>query len=271
MRIVPLAALLCLVSGVALAQAPAAPTPVSPTPAGKTAPAKPPAGPSFDCTKATSGREKVVCANADLAALDRALAEVYAKERARRDATGQADLQREQLRWLAGVPNTCSVPDSAGPERWAEPQRKCLADLYRARTTALAGAAKTTPASSSPQSVIGRFTLVLPSADPGGGRLTVSPAAGGKYRVVIETVIGPTAHTCAIDTSQGVMERGMVRVSAPAEIYDRVTAGMKPARCEFRIMSTIEGVKVDVGEFQEACRTFCGMRAFFDGDYKRAK
>lgn len=266
MRSILVLAILWLMSGVALAQAPP-----PPTPAGKAAPAKPPAGPSFDCTKAKSGREKVVCANADLAALDRTLAEVYAKERTRRDATGQADLQREQLRWLAGVPSSCGVPDTAGPERWAEPQRKCLADLYRARTTALAGAATTTPASSSPQSVIGRFTLVLPSADAGSGRLTVSPAAGGKYRVVIETVIGPTAHTCAIDTAQGVMEGGMVRVSAPAEIYDRISAGMKSAQCNFRIMSTIDGVKIDVGETQEACRTFCGMRAFFHGDYKRAK
>jgi uncharacterized protein YecT (DUF1311 family) len=254
MRPILVPAFLCLVSGVALAQAP-----------------KPPAGPSYDCTKAKSGREKVVCAHADLAALDRTLAETYAKERARRDVAGQAELQRDQQRWLAGIPNTCAVPDTAGPERWAEPQRKCLADLYRVRTTALAGAAATTPASTAPQSVIGRFTLVLPSADAGSGRLTVSPAAGGKYRVLLETVIGPTAHTCAIDTSQGTMEAGMVRVSAPAEVYDRVSATMKPAQCNFRIISTVEGVRIDVGEFQEACRTFCGARAFFHGDYKRAK
>lgn len=254
MRPILVPALLCLMAGVAMAQAP-----------------KPPTGPSYDCTKAKSGREKIVCAHADLSALDRTLAEVYAKERARRDAAGQADLQRDQLRWLAGVPNTCGVPDTAGPERWLEPQRKCLADLYRVRAAALAGAAATTPASTAPQSVIGRFTLVLPSADAGGGRLTVSPAAGGKYRVLLETVIGPTAHTCAIDTSQGVMEAGMVRVSAPAEVYDRASGAMKPAQCNFRIISTVEGVRVDVGEFQEACRSFCGARAFFHGDYKRAK
>jgi len=261
MRPILVPAILCLMAGIAFAQ----------TPASQTPPAKPPAGPSFDCTKAKSGREKVVCAHADLAALDRTLAEVYAKEKARRDAAGQADLQREQVRWLATMPGTCSVPDTAGPERWAEPQRKCLADLYRARTTALAGAAATTPVSSTPQSVIGRFTLVLPSADAGSGRLSVSPAAGGKYRVQLETVIGPTAHTCAIDTTHGVLDGGMVQVSAPAEIYDRVTATMKPAPCNFRIMSTGDGVRVDVGEFQEACRSFCGARAFFHGDYKRVK
>lgn len=256
MRPILVPAILCLMAGVAVAQTPAP---------------KPPAGPSYDCTKAKSGREKVVCAHADLAALDRTLAEVYAKERARRDAAGQAELQREQLRWLAGIPNTCGVPDTAGPERWAEPQRKCLADLYRVRTTALAAAATTTPSSSAPQSVIGRFTLVLPSADAGSGRLTISPAAGGKYRVLLETVIGPTAHTCAIDTAQGILEAGMVRVSAPAEVYDRVSGLMKPAQCNFRIISTVEGVRIDVGEFQEACRSFCGARAFFHGDYKRAK
>lgn len=248
--------MLCLMVGSASAQTPAP---------------KPPTGPSYDCTKAKSGREKIVCAHADLAALDRALAEAFAKERARRDAAGQADLQREQLRWLAGVPGTCGVPDNAGPERWTEPQRKCLADLYRVRTTALAGAAMTTPASSAPQSVIGRFTLVLPSADAGGGRLTVALAAGGRYRVLLETVIGPTAHTCAIDTSQGIFEAGIVRVSAPAEVYDRVSGLMKPTQCNFRIISTADGVRVDVGEFQEACRSFCGVRAFFHGEYKRAK
>ncbi|MCW5742322.1 MAG: DUF1311 domain-containing protein [Alphaproteobacteria bacterium] len=248
-------------AGAALAQMPAPKPPAS----------KPAAGPSYDCAKARSGREKIVCAHADLAALDRTLADTYARERRRRDAASQAELQREQLRWLAGIPNTCGVPDTAGPERWAEPQRRCLADLYRARTTALAGAASSTPASSAPQSVTGRFTLVLPSADAGSGRLTVSPAGGGKYRVQLETVIGPTAHTCAIDTTQGVLDGGMVRVSAPAEIYDRVSASMKPAPCNFRIMSTVEGVRVDVGEFQEACRSFCGARAFFHGDYKRAR
>lgn len=256
MRPILVLAMLWPMAGVAVAQTPAP---------------KLPAGPSYDCTKAKSGREKVVCAHADLAALDRTLAEVYAKERARRDAAGQADLQREQLRWLAGVPNTCGVPDTAGPERWAEPQRKCLADLYRIRTTALAGAAATTPASTAPQSVIGRFTLVLPSANAGSGRLTVSPAAGGKYRVLLETVIGPTAHTCAIDTAQGILEAGVVRVSAPAEVYDRASGSMKPAQCNFHIISTVEGVRVDVGEFQEACRSFCGARAFFHGDYVRTK
>jgi uncharacterized protein YecT (DUF1311 family) len=261
MRPILVPAILCLMAGVAFAQ----------TPAPQTQPAKPPAGPSYDCSKARSGREKVVCANADLAALDRTLAEVYAKEKARRDAAGQAELQREQVRWLASMPTTCGVPDSAGPERWAEPQRKCLADLYHARTTALAGAAATVPASNTPQSVIGRFVLVLPSADAGSGRLTVSPASGGKYRVQLETVIGPTAHTCAIDTTHGVLEGGMVRVSAPAEVYDRAAATMKPAPCNFRIISTVDGVRVDVGEFQEACRSFCGARAFFHGDYKRAK
>ncbi|MBV9833906.1 MAG: DUF1311 domain-containing protein [Alphaproteobacteria bacterium] len=261
MRPILVPAILCLVAGVAFAQTPASPT----------QPAKPPTGPSFDCTKAKSGREKVVCAHADLAALDRTLAEVYAKEKARRDTAGQAELQREQVRWLGTMPGTCGVPDTAGPERWAEPQRKCLADLYRARTTALAGAAVTVPASNTPQAVIGRFTLVLPSADAGSGRLSVSPAAGGKYRVQLETVIGPTAHTCAIDTTHGVLEGGMVQVSAPAEIYDRVTATMKPTPCNFRIISTMEGVRVDVGESQEACRSFCGARAFFHGDYKRAK
>ena len=259
MRRVSVSVLLCLVAGVAAAQTP------------RTPPAKPPAGPSYDCTKAKSGREKVVCAHADLAALDRALAEVYAKEKARRDAAGQAELQREQVRWLAGIPNTCGVPDAAGPERWAEAQRKCLAGLYHARTTALAGAATITPASNSPRSVIGRFTLVLPSADAGSGRLSVSPAAGGKYRVRLETVIGPMAHTCAIDTMHAVLEGGMVRVSAPAEIYDRKNAVMKPTPCNFRIISTLEGVRVDVGEYQEACRAFCGTRAFFHGDYKRVK
>ena len=247
-------AILCLMTGMALAQAP-----------------KPPTGPSYDCTKAKSGREKIVCAHADLAALDRTLAEVYAKERARRDAAGQAELQREQVRWLASVPTTCGVPDAAGPERWLDPQRKCLADLYRARSTALAGAAVSTPASNAPQSVIGRFALVLPSADAGGGRLTVSPAAGGKYRVQLETVIGASAHTCAIDTTHGVLEGGTVRVSAPAEVYDRMSASMKPAQCNFLIMSTVDGVRVDVGEFQEACRSFCGARAFFHGEYRRSK
>lgn len=57
------------------------------------------ASPSFDCTDVLSVTERQICRHADLAALDRDVAQAFARER----AAGQADgtLQMSQREWLA--------------------------------------------------------------------------------------------------------------------------------------------------------------------------
>lgn len=79
---------------------------------------------SFDCTKAVTRIEKLICADAELSQLDSALGRLYAD--ARRGAADPAALKRAQRDWL-GQRDRCR--DSA-----------CVADAYRARIAALGGA-----------------------------------------------------------------------------------------------------------------------------------
>lgn len=88
--------------------------------------------PAFDCAKAAGEIESLICQNADLAALDRELAEVYAASL--QALKGVADekeavksLKTYQRGWIKGR-NDC----------WkAEDKRRCTEDLYRMRIAEL--------------------------------------------------------------------------------------------------------------------------------------
>jgi len=103
--------------------APAATAPVATAPAGnvaapETAPALAP--PSFDCAKAASEAEKLVCTDAELAALDRQLATRYAEAK-------DAD-PAMQRGWVKGR-----------DECWkADDVRLCVLESYRTRLVELA-------------------------------------------------------------------------------------------------------------------------------------
>ena len=89
-------------------------------------------GPAFDCAKASGEIETLICQDADLAALDRELAEVYAASI--RKLQGVADeqdavksLKTYQRGWIKGR-NDC----------WkAEDKRRCAEDMYRMRIAEL--------------------------------------------------------------------------------------------------------------------------------------
>jgi uncharacterized protein YecT (DUF1311 family) len=109
-----------------------APTPVTQTPAAgpveaPTAAAAAPveAGPitaSFDCAKASSAQEKMICSDRDLARLDVDLSAAYRKAR---DAAADAKaLQSEQLQWLKSTRSACS-------------DKACLVEAYKSRLVQL--------------------------------------------------------------------------------------------------------------------------------------
>lgn len=98
------------------ASAPAAPTP-SATPVA-VAPRTP--TPSFDCAKASSKIEKLICSDADLADLDMALGDAYS---ARIKASTEGDkkaLRESQKDWVKNVRNACQ-------------DVKCASDAYSDR------------------------------------------------------------------------------------------------------------------------------------------
>ena len=75
-------------------------------------------GPSFDCARATSAINRMICASPDLSVLDRTLADHYRALLAQ-PGIDVAALQRDEARWLREVRNTC--PDAA-----------CLTQAYEA-------------------------------------------------------------------------------------------------------------------------------------------
>lgn len=95
------------------------------------APAWSQSGPSFDCTKAESSAEELICAEPDLAALDRDLAGFYrqALRSAQQDASSQAaDLLRATQRgWIKGRDDCWK----------AEDLRRCVEDNYQLREAEL--------------------------------------------------------------------------------------------------------------------------------------
>lgn len=84
-----------------------------------------PVTPSFDCAKAESEAETMVCADYGLAALDNRLAEVYAAELAKPDAV--KDLAARQRSWVKGR-----------DECWkADDKKLCVEEEYRTRIAEL--------------------------------------------------------------------------------------------------------------------------------------
>jgi uncharacterized protein len=95
-----------------------------------------PSGPSFDCTRADSGAEEMVCGDAQLAALDRQLAGEYQAALARGSAD-IATLQALQNGWLSGRDDCWKADDV----------RRCVLESYQIRIVELKSAdpAVTTP------------------------------------------------------------------------------------------------------------------------------
>jgi uncharacterized protein YecT (DUF1311 family) len=87
--------------------------------------------PSFDCAKAGSVIEKAVCADVQLARLDRQMAEAYAAALRSADTGGRQRLRRAQREWLAEQGTMCG--GKAG-----RALKLCLMTGYRARAKALA-------------------------------------------------------------------------------------------------------------------------------------
>jgi hypothetical protein len=98
------------------------PTTAAPVAAAPVADATTPVSPSFDCAKAGSPAEHLICSDAGLAALDVELAQKY--RTARVASTDPAGLKEEQLAWTKNVRDTSA--DAA-----------TMAETYRARIAAL--------------------------------------------------------------------------------------------------------------------------------------
>lgn len=98
-------------------------------------------GPTFDCAKAQGQVEKLICADADLAARDRKLDEVYKAAVAKARDGLLNDLRAEQRGWVKGR-NECWKASGDAPAfltaSWqATTVRACVEGQYRLRTSEL--------------------------------------------------------------------------------------------------------------------------------------
>lgn len=128
---ISLVAAIVLMAACSKSETPSAVTPAvnvnaetAPVPA-MVSPPTAPATPSFDCAKAESEAEQLVCNNSALAALDNRLAAVYAAELAKPGAA--KDLAATQRGWVKGR-----------DECWkAEDKQLCVEEAYRTRIAEL--------------------------------------------------------------------------------------------------------------------------------------
>ncbi len=81
------------------------------------------AQPSFDCRKASHEAEQLICQDAELAALDRSLAELYSTVLKHTPAREQQRLKTEQSGWVKGRNDCWKASDPRG----------CIKGEYEAR------------------------------------------------------------------------------------------------------------------------------------------
>lgn len=86
------------------------------------------ANPSFDCAKASTAVERLLCADDGLARQDRLLAATYRKALSVAGPTASENLRRDQRAWARGRATACPEVEGAAARRIA-----CLADIYAAR------------------------------------------------------------------------------------------------------------------------------------------
>ena len=79
---------------------------------------------SYDCTKATSDAEKVICSNKALADLDIIMNDLYTQLVLRLTVSDKKRLRQEQRNWIIQRDNKCSSAPLLAP---------CIEDLYKKR------------------------------------------------------------------------------------------------------------------------------------------
>jgi hypothetical protein len=95
------------------------------------APAQISAKPSFDCTKARTPTEKLICSDGDLALLERSMVSAYNQAMGKRSMEQRKTLRREHVQWFKEYARTC---DAAGSEN---ERKECVTRYLTNRTSEL--------------------------------------------------------------------------------------------------------------------------------------
>jgi uncharacterized protein YecT (DUF1311 family) len=95
-------------------------------------------GPSFDCTKATTADEKLICTSDDLSRSDRSLAQIFRETRDSLSDSERKALVQEQRKWVDSRNRRCGIDrDTVLQPRIFISAIPCFADQMQERGTAL--------------------------------------------------------------------------------------------------------------------------------------
>ena len=182
--------------------------------------------PSFDCGKANTGQERLVCSDRELSKLDVELSVAYAL--ARENAPDKTSLRENQIRWLKFSRNACS-------------DKECLVKTYRQRINELSGTIQS--------AIISKSDYVFQDNAIKGG-MTISKLKDGRVIVNVNTV-RPNGNVCNFEGTGKLNGSKLL-----AKSYD------DDALVEIQIHE--HGAKI---VDSESLSYFCGMNAYFSGDY----
>ncbi|KQU95366.1 DUF1311 domain-containing protein [Ensifer sp. T173] len=193
--------------------------------------------PSFDCSKAKSQVEKVLCSGGDsgMGWIDQTMADLYKAVRAAPGADA-ATLESSQRAWLAKRDH-CKGSD--------EKVMNCLIDSYRGRYAELSSAYDQKHLTGTYGNARGVLDSVL--------------FPDGNLLVNISTDVGaPSYDSCSVTFRAPLEGEAVQHVFTPEEIGadGQCTVDLK-----------ITGSQIDVTP--KDCRVFCGNSASFDGAYKK--
>lgn len=203
--------------------------------------ATPASAASFDCTKARTNTEKMICADASLSELDSKLGSAY--EKALHASPDPQSVRSQELKWMRDVRNQCTTPD-------------CLRAAYLARLQALGATAQIEAPTNQPPH--GSSALTPGKYCQANGELDLTKGADGKLNMDLSAqhVIDAAAGNVNTGEIQGVLE------STPTgEQYIN-----KELNCEINIRSNSRGLLVT----QHGDCGF-GLGVIADGLYSRGK
>jgi len=164
-------------------------------------------GPGFDCSRAATPVEHLICASDTLSTLDGEMAAAFRARREAADETGRAALLTEQRHWLIERLGTCQIPIKGDvPEPTRPAAEACLAGSYRNRIAALAPPAEAAkpaapapaqaPAATAPPAPAATVPAAAPKLDH-----SILPARGDNEALL--TVAGFGRYAISTQSDQG--------------------------------------------------------------------
>ncbi len=227
------------------------------------------AQPSFDCSKASTLIERTICADPQLSQLDGEMARHYLKRRAELANDERRWLIDEQKDWLVQRDESCGIYANPPYKPSDEDKivlriRGCLFLEYRRRIYQLDPPAPPPKehASIGADSIVGSWLYIV-----AGGEMTVEQLPGIRFKLSIDTVNGPTFHICSVESDRAALKLDVLSV----DIEDNDYSVTPPRLGLCKIAVRFIGDRAIVDADGAVCRTFCGARGVFQGEYRRVQ